>query len=188
MAATIGRHERGVAIVTSPAPDRRAPIAARCAAPDAAERSRDDEHAAEVPFVGVGGARRHQLAHALAREQLDVRPADLVQHRERNPDVGDDEIAAVRVGRRQDERNLRGRERHRHRRFDRLPCHLVRVGGHARRQIDRHDRHAKAVHVGDDGFEQPAQLSVEPGAEDGVDEQLALGDLAEVQLPLLRVA
>ena len=61
------------------------------------------------------------------------------------------------------------------------------VGGQAGRQIDRHDRHAEAVHVGDDGLEQPAQLSVEAGAEDGVDQQLALGDLAEVQLPLLRV-
>ena len=42
-----------------------------------AERSRDDEHAAEVPFVRVRGARRHQLAHALAREQLDVGAARL---------------------------------------------------------------------------------------------------------------
>jgi hypothetical protein len=33
IAATIGRHDLGVAIVTSPAPDRSAPVAARWAAP-----------------------------------------------------------------------------------------------------------------------------------------------------------
>ena len=33
IAATIGWHDAGVATVTSPAPDRSAPTAARCAAP-----------------------------------------------------------------------------------------------------------------------------------------------------------
>ena len=33
IAATIGRHAAGVATLTSPAPDRSAPIADRCAAP-----------------------------------------------------------------------------------------------------------------------------------------------------------
>ena len=33
----------------------------------------------------------------------------------------------------------------------------------------------------------PGQRTVEPGADDGVDDQVALGDLAEVQLPFLRV-
>ena len=65
IAATIGRHDAGVATVTRPAPDRSAPIAARCAAPVLPERSGDDEHAAEVALVGVGGARRHELAHAV---------------------------------------------------------------------------------------------------------------------------
>ena len=63
----------------------------------------------------------------------------------------------------------------------------MRVGRHAGRQIDRHDRHAEAVDVGDDGFEQPGQRPVKAGADDGIDDQVALGDFAEVQLPLLRV-
>ena len=67
------------------------------------------------------------------------------------------------------------------------PVELVRVGRHAGRQIDRHHRHAEAVDVGDDGFEQPGERSMKPGADDGIDDQVALGDLAEVQLPFLRV-
>jgi len=61
----------------------------------AAERSGDDQHAAEVPFVRVGRARGNQLAHALARQQFQPRPFELVDHRRGNADVRDHEIAAV---------------------------------------------------------------------------------------------
>ena len=124
---------------------------------------------------------------ALARQQLEPRPLELVDHRRRDADVGDHEIAAVGVGGRQDQRNLRRRQRHRHRRLDRLPVELVRVRRHAGRQIDGDDRHAEPVDVGDDRLEQAGQRPVEAGADDRVDDQVALGDLAEVQLPLLRV-
>ena len=83
IAATIGTHERGVATVTRPAPERSAPSAARCAAPVLPERAGDDQHAAEVALVRVGRARRDQLAHALARQQLEARAFELVEHRER---------------------------------------------------------------------------------------------------------
>ena len=171
IAAMIGTHDRGVAMVTRPAPDRSAPSAARCAAPVRPMRSGDDQDAAEVALVRVGRARRHELAHALARQELEVRSLELVEHRIRDADVGDHQIAAVRIGGRKDQRDLRRAERHRHRRFDRLAFDLVRVGRHAGRQIDRHDRHAEPVDVGDDGLEQPAQLAVKPGAENRVDDR-----------------
>src|SRR5260370_290918 len=47
------------------------------------------------------------------------------------------------------------------------------------------DRDGQPVHVGDDRLEQPRHRSVEARADDRVDNQVALGDLAEVQLPLL---
>ena len=72
IAATIGRHDRGVATVTRPAPDRSAPMRREVRRAGPAERSGDDQHAAEVPLVRVGGARRHELAHPLAGQQLEV--------------------------------------------------------------------------------------------------------------------
>ena len=109
IAATIGTHDRGVATVTRPAPDRSAPIAARCAAPVLPERAGDDQHAAEVALVRIGGARRHQLAHPLARQQLEVRALELVDHRRRDADVGDHQVAGVRVGGRKHQRQSSAR-------------------------------------------------------------------------------
>ena len=62
------RHEAGAG------PQRA--IAARCAAPVLPERAGDDQHAAEVALVRIGRARPDELAHALARQQLEVRPLD----------------------------------------------------------------------------------------------------------------
>ena len=67
------------------------------------------------------------------------------------------------------------------------PGQLRGVGREACRQIDRHHRHAELVDVGDDRLEQPGQAAAEPGAEQRVDDHVALGDFGEVQLPLLRV-
>jgi hypothetical protein len=152
MAATIGRHDRGVATVTSPAPDRSAPTAARCAAP----------------------------------VQLEVLPVHLVEERQRNPDVRDHEIARVRVRRRKDQRDLRRRERHRHRGLDGGSVDGGAVGRETRGQVDRDNRHAQAVQVGDDGLEKPGERTAEAGAEDRVDDEIAVRELARVQLPLLR--
>ena len=63
----------------------------------------------------------------------------------------------------------------------------ARVGRQPGRQIDRDDRHAELVDVGHDRLEQPGQRPRKPGAESRVDDQIALGDFGEVQLPLLRV-
>ena len=116
-----------------------------------------------------------------------MRPLELVEQRERDADVGDDEIARVRIGRRKDERNLRRRQRDRHRRVDGWSIERRRVGRHACRQIDRDDWSAEAVEIGDDGLEESRERSAKAGTEDRVDHELALRELAEVQLPLLRV-
>ena len=70
----------GEATVTSPAPERSAPCAASAAAPGLPHRAGDDDHAAEVALVRVGGARRNQRAQLLARQQLDPRPVELIDH------------------------------------------------------------------------------------------------------------
>ena len=67
------------------------------------------------------------------------------------------------------------------------PGELGGVGRETGRQIDRDDRHAELVDVGDDRLEQAGQPAAEPGAEHRVDDDVALGDFGEVQLPLLRV-
>ena len=187
MAATIGRQDsrrgnRHEAGARSKRADRRQ---VRGAGP--AERSGDDQHPAEVSLVRLGGARRNDLAHALARQQFEMLTLDLVEQRQRNPDVGDDQIARVRVGWRKDERNLRRAERDRHRRFDGRPLERRAVGGDAGRQIDRHDRDAEPVQIGHDGFEEARERAAEAGSEDGVDDELAIRQVAEVQLPFLRV-
>ncbi len=55
------------------------------------------------------------------------------------------------------------------------------------RQIDRHNGHAEAIQVGHHGLEKSRERAAETGAEDRIDDQLAIRELAEVQLPLLRV-
>ena len=94
IAATIGTHDRGVAIVTSPAPDRSAPIAARCAAPVLPIDPATTSTRPKSPLCESALRGRHDLAHPLARQQLEVRPIELVDERQRNADVGDDEVAA----------------------------------------------------------------------------------------------
>ena len=54
------------------------------------------------------------------------------------------------------------------------------------RSIDD-DRDRRRVDVGDDRFHHPAKRRLQPGAEDRVDDQRALRDLGEVQLPALLV-
>jgi hypothetical protein len=63
----------------------------------------------------------------------------------------------------------------------------VGVGRDAGRQIDGDHRHAESIHVGDDRLEQAGERSMKPGADDGVDDEVALRHFAEVQLPLLGV-
>ena len=55
------------------------------------------------------------------------------------------------------------------------------------RQVDGDDRNLGRVHVGDDGLHHPGNSGLEPCAEDRVDDQRALRDLREVQLPALFV-
>ena len=98
-----------------------------------AERAGDDQHAAVVPLVGVGGARRHQLAHR-ARASA-ARAAGRRARRSPSPGMPMSAMTMsprVGVGRRQHQRQLRRRQRHRHRRLDRLADRLVRIGRQTR--------------------------------------------------------
>ena len=63
-----------------------------------------------------------------------------------------------------------------------------RVGRKPGRQVDRRRPESPdAVDVGDHRFHQPGQRRVQAGAEDRVDDQRAVADLGEVQLPRLAV-
>ena len=92
MAATIGSARRGVATVTRPAPDLQRAARRQVRRAGLADRSRHDQHAAEVALVRVRRPRLDQLPHALARQQLDVRALERVQHLRRDADVGDDQV------------------------------------------------------------------------------------------------
>ena len=83
---------------------------------------------AVVALVAVGGARRDEIAHRAARQQLDPRAFEVFDDPVGNADVGNDHIAGVGLGGRQNQRELGSRERHRQRRFDRWSNRLVRIG------------------------------------------------------------
>ena len=72
MAASTGRQQRGVATVTSPAPDRKAPIAARCAAPVFPIEPATIVSLPKSPLC-ESAARGPTSADLLRCEQLDVR-------------------------------------------------------------------------------------------------------------------
>ena len=78
--------------------------------------------------MGIRRARRDQLAHRAARQQLDARTVDPFEHLGWDADVGDDDVAGARFAGRQDQRQLRGGERHGHRRLDRVANRLVGIG------------------------------------------------------------
>ena len=149
-AATIGSSGAGVATVTRPAPDRRAPMGAERRRAGLAARAGDHQHAAEVALVGVDGARLDEAAHAVAGEQLEARPVEPVDDAGRDADVGDDDLAGLLFRRRQHQRQLRRAERDGDRRFDGVADQVRGVGRHARGQVDGDDRDAGAVEVGDD--------------------------------------
>ena len=71
--------------------------------------------------------------------------------------------------------------------FDRLADRIAGIGRQAGRQIDGDDRNARRVDVGDHAFDQAGDRRVEAGAEDRVDDERAVADLGEVQLPRLAV-
>ena len=69
--ATIGWHDAGVAIVTSPAPDAQRAQAGQVRRAGLAARAGHHGHAAVVALVRVGRPRLHEQAHLLRRQQLD---------------------------------------------------------------------------------------------------------------------
>ena len=85
-------------------------------------------------------ARRHELAHRSAREQIHPRAVETLEHLDRNADVGDDDVAGARFGRRQHERKLGRAERDGGIGFDRCADGLGGVSRQAGWQIDRDDR------------------------------------------------
>ncbi len=111
-AATIGRHDAGVATVTRPAPDRSAASAASAAAPVLPARSRHD-HARGRSRPCASPAERGSTSARIdvSRQHLDPGTADVGDDRLGNADVGNDELAGERLAGRQHERKLRRAER-----------------------------------------------------------------------------
>ena len=137
------RHaRRGVATVTRPAPERSAPMRGQMRGAGLAARSGDDQDAAEVALVRVGGARLDRASRICSvRQQLDPRAVEAVDDACGMPMSAIDEVAREGLRRRQHQRQLRRAERHRHRRVDRRsPITSRRVGRQPARQIDRHHR------------------------------------------------
>ena len=100
--ASVGTHDRGVAIVTSPAPERSAPSAARCAAPvrptdPAMTRTRPKSPLCESAARAGTSSRMRSRVSSSSHGPSSSSITDAG-----NPDVGDHQIAAVGVGRRQD--------------------------------------------------------------------------------------
>ena len=188
MAARIGCTDRGVATVTRPAPDRRAAMAARCAAPllpidPATIRTRPNS-----PLCASGSRGSSTVRIDAAGDDLDVRPVEPLDDGLRNADVGDHELAADALRGRQDVADLRRGQRHRHRRAHGLALHLMRVGRAAR---SARPPRRPAVPL---PFRSPTMVGYmpssacrRPGAEHRVDHEVALRDLGEVQLPRLFV-
>ena len=188
IAATIGRHERGVATVTSPAPDRSAPMRREVRRAGLARASR------RRPARGRSrpcASRRRAPARSRASARASAARAAALRARRaaaRNADVGDHQIAGVRVGRRKDQRNLRRRQRDGHRRLDRLarraPC--VSADSPVGRSIATTGT-PSALTSATTVSSSPVSGPRKPVPKIASTISVALGDLAEVQLPLLRV-
>ena len=162
--------------------DRRQVRRARLAA-----RAGDDQHVAEVALVRVGGARPARARASAPRVSSSTRgPSTSSMHLRRNADVGDDDVAGPRLGRRQHQRQLRRAERHGERglRCD-SPIGSWRVGRQAARQIDRDDGNPRRVHVGDDRLEQSRRAARSARCRRSRRRSgRSRRDLREVQLPL----
>ena len=152
-----------------------------------AHRSRDDQDAPELALVRLRVARLEHRAHHAARDHLDVGAVESLDDRFRDADVGDDQFTADALRRRQDVADLRRCQRHGDRGPNRLALHLVRVGQQAARDVHGDHREAAAVQVADDGRIHAVERLPQARPEDGIDHQVALRDLGEVQFPGLLV-
>ena len=186
MDATMAAHDRGVAMVTRPAPGAQCPDRGEMGGTGSSARACHDQHAAEVPLVRFRGARRNDLPHPLAREQLEIRPVEVIDDRMRDADVGDDQIAGMGIGRRKNQRNFRRGQRDRHRCLDRDAVELCSIRGQAGRQIDGDNRHASALTSATTVCSSPVSSPWKPVPSIASTMTLTLRDLAEVELPLLR--
>ena len=122
-----------------------------------------------------------------ARQQLEARACEIVDHLGRNADVGDHDAARLRLARRQHERKLRRGKRHRHGGADAFADRFGVIGRQAARQIDGDHRNARGVDVCGNRFHHAGERRLEAGTEDRVDDQVALGDFGEVEIPGLLV-
>ena len=95
-ALTTDWQTRGVATVTSPAPDRSAPSAARRAAPVLPVDPPHDQHTTAVALVDVVRSGHNPIPCPLTSQHLDTRTLEGLDHRLRNPDVGDHHVAGLR--------------------------------------------------------------------------------------------
>ena len=121
----------------------------------AAERAGDDEDAAVVALVGVGLARLERAGDRVARDHVDPRPVERFDDLGRDADLDGHDVAAERLGRRQDVRQLGRGERHRQVGFDgraddvRRCCRTGRSAGRWRRPAaSRRSRRARSSRTG----------------------------------------
>src|SRR5215470_3333014 len=150
-------------------------------------RSGDDQYVAVIALVAVRRPWRHKLARPRTSEQVDARAVEAVDHIDRDPDVGDDDVAGTHFRRHEHEGKLGRRQRDGGSGINGLPDRIGGVGGQARGQVDRDDGDAGRVDVGDDALDEAADGRVQARAEDRIDDERGVADFRDVQLPRLAV-
>ena len=154
IAATTATHDRGVAMVTSPAPDRSAPMAGRCAAPvrpsepamtstrpksplceSAARAGTISRIRSRVSSSRYGPSSSSRSGTGMPMSAITRSPACVSAGGRMSGIFGAPSVTVIDAS-------------------IAVPSTYGGVGRDAGRQIDRDDRHAEAVDVGDDGFEE----------------------------------
>ena len=171
VAALTASASRGLAIVTSPAPARRAPRAASRAAP--VDHEGPETTTAWPRSYLCPAELRHRKAFAPERgEVLGGLRRDLRQHGCGNSDVGNRDRATVDASRQKEMPGLLAKERYSPRGFDGSPHDGARRAADTARQIDRQDRGRLRIHPFDHGTRQAVDWPIEASAEQGVDHQV----------------
>ena len=139
-------------------------------------RAGDDQHAAVVALVRIGGPRLDERAHAVSGEPFHPRAGDGLDHRTWDADFGDDQMACQRLSGGKHQRQLGRRERHGQAGPYGRSGNFVTIGRQAAGQVDRHDGRRRAVQVGDHGLDPARERALQPRPEQRVDDDVGAGD------------
>jgi hypothetical protein len=115
-----------------------------------------------------------QIGACLVRIEDVQRQPLAIDHLVGQPDVGDAEIPDVCLARIEEESHLGQPECHGHIRLDRRPQHLRRIPVHPGWHVYRKDRRRTSIHHIDHVGIRPTHLLADTGAEEGVDDEIAL--------------